>query len=192
MKPKKVLLVLFILGAVGFSPNGLIKTARAEGLSQTLMEKIKNWAYNALGSEEEKNIDNSRIRTSYELTTQFWGKKGGYGEMTNLDKWLIHLSEHEDCKIEGSPDGGDKNSEWYYSYGPFCYKAPTWIEKIHDIRDSGIDILPNSTDEELLNWVGDWDLSFRVTKWIVINQRQWSIKKGWFTSINYKIGEPPK
>ncbi len=185
-KHKWLILLLFLLLVAMFQ----FRTASGEGQTQQnkpegLIEAIQTWAKNALQRAKGENIGDSSIKASSRLTNEFWGKEGGYSEMTNFDKWLIHLSEHESCKIEGTPDNGSP------SFGPFCYKEGTWIEKIKDIRESGINILPYSTDEELMNWVGDWDVSFRVTKWVVENQRDWSIKKGWFNTIRYKVGEPP-
>jgi hypothetical protein len=103
-----------------------------------------------------------------------------------LDEWNDNLGRHEGCiakiidgKLVGTMDSGS------YSYGILCFKKQTFIGYVKQFN-----LLPYSTDEEIMNWIGDNQFQKNLARLMILDDyNNW---RHWKNTTLYKIGYPPK
>lgn len=96
-----------------------------------------------------------------------------------FEVWLATLAEMENCAPRGTMDSGS------LSYGQFCYKPGTfeWF-----VRDMGM--LSHVTDAELMNWIGDTEFQYELTRAVLKKYPERAIH--WRTSILKGNGVHPE
>lgn len=113
-----------------------------------------------------------------------------------LDVWIDHLGRHENCVVEvkngeliGTMDSGS------YSYGIMCFKRDTFIMFVRKYK-----LLPEATDDEIMNFVGDNFFTKNLTRLIILdrhaNWAHWKTSTLGFTTKDGRkiigVGYPPK
>jgi hypothetical protein len=139
----------------------------------TLIEKIKNWAKNALQREKNENIDNGRIKTSKPVLDDSGGKNDP------LDAWIEKLIW---CESRGNPDAVNWYDGGTPSFGILQFKTDTFWR--YNLK---YQLLPNLEKNEVPNIIMDSDVQIRLAKRIISDGGY----KNWFNCVK-SIGLPPK
>lgn len=106
---------------------------------------------------------------------------GGVLVGDGLDTWLDELRNYENCPVEGIVDI-NRN----LSFGCLCFQENTFKGYVKQFN-----LLPQSEDVELMNWISDCDFQKILAKKMIQDKYEnWS---HWRTSvIERKLGLPPK
>lgn len=97
-----------------------------------------------------------------------------------LEEWIDTLGAHENCPPQGIVDTNGK-----MSYGRWCYQFDTFKKFVRQFN-----LLPNTEDDELMNWIGDDSFQRRLT--VLVFKDSLGNWKHWKNTVERKdVGMPP-